>query len=188
MNNLLKLDQLKLKIQSDKTLPLRDEAKNLVFGEGNPEAKIIFLGEAPGRQEDEQGRPFVGRSGQLLTKLLESIGIKREKVWISSLVYYRPPNNRLPTPLEIKAYSNCVDEQIKIINPKVVVTLGRTSLSKFLPKAKITQIHGEPQEIEVNGKKKILIPMFHPAAGLRATNVKKLLEEDFKKNSLELRA
>lgn len=182
MPKLQQLNQLKAKIENDKTLPLRDGAKNLVFGEGNSEAKIIFLGEAPGRQEDEQGRPFVGRSGQLLTKLLESIGIKRDEVWISSLVYYRPPNNRLPTPSEIKAYSNYVDLQMKILDPEVVVTLGRTSLSKFLPQAKITQIHGKPQEIEVNGKKKILIPMFHPAAGLRATNVKKTLEEDFKRN------
>ena len=176
------LERLKLQVEKDKSLPLREGATNLVFGEGNPNARVIFLGEAPGRQEDEQGRPFVGRSGQFLTKLLESIGVDRKDVWISSVVYFRPPENRLPTPSEIKAYSDYVDQQIKIISPKVIVTLGRTSLSKFLPTAKITQVHGQPQQIEIDGRNLTLLPMFHPAAGLRAANVKKQLEEDFNLN------
>lgn len=165
---------------SDSSLPLKDTATNLVFGEGNVDTKIYFLGEAPGRTEDETGKPFVGRAGKLLEKLLEIAGLKREDVYITSVVRYRPPKNRQPKPQEIKAFASYIDEELEIIDPKVIITLGSVSLKKFLPDAKISQIHGKAQKINYKGKEYILIPMYHPAAGLRSIDVLKILEEDFK--------
>ena len=178
------LDELRKRVFQRKGLPLKEGAKNLVFGDGNPQADIFLLGEAPGKNEDEQGLPFVGEAGKFLDKLLEEAGVKREDVWISNVVYFRPPKNRPPTRKEIDAFSEYVDAQIKIINPKIIIALGRFSLFKFLPKEKITQIHGQKKEIEVDGARIILIPMFHPAAGLRSSDVRKILEEDFQKLSL----
>jgi uracil-DNA glycosylase len=178
----LKLEDLRKKVEEDKILPLRETAQNLVFGEGNTEAEIFLLGEAPGRQEDEQGKPFVGRAGKFLNELLAKMGLKREDVWITNMIYFRPPKNRPPTPKEILAFSKYIDSQLKIIDPKIIITLGRFSLSKFLPKEKITQIHGKPLKIKWNDKGITLLPMFHPSAGLRSPGVRKILEEDFKRN------
>jgi uracil-DNA glycosylase len=173
------LQKLKLKMEADKNLPLRGTATQLVFGEGNPESKVYFLGEAPGRQEDKTGRPFVGRAGKLLDKLLPSIGLDRRQIYISNIVHFRPPENRDPQPEEIEAFAPYVDQEVEIINPKIVVTLGRFSMEKFLPGEKISQVHGQPQKIHWQGKSLTVIPMYHPAAALRNSAIAKELEKDF---------
>lgn len=175
-----KLQKLKEQVQQDKSLPLRDTATQLVFGDGNPDADIYFLGEAPGYYEDQQGKPFVGQAGKLLNQLLESIGLKREDVYISNVVRFRPPQNRDPLPEEITAFKPYVDKEIEIIDPKIIVTLGRFSMSKFFTYEKISQIHGKPKEISWKGKELVVIPMYHPAAALRRGEIMEQLKVDFK--------
>lgn len=166
-------------MEADKTLPLRDGASNLVFGEGSPNAKIYFLGEAPGFYEDKTGRPFVGAAGRLLDSLFDEIGIKREDVFISNMIGYRPPNNRDPKPAEIEAFTPYVDKRIEIIAPKIIITLGRFSLNKFLPGVKISAVHGKIFKIKWQGTNRILIPMYHPAAAFRRDETRKRIKEDF---------
>ena len=174
------LDELRQKELSDNTLPLRESANNLVFGYGNSDAEIIFIGEAPGKNEDLQGLPFVGSAGKVLSQLLESINLKREDVFITSVVHYRPPKNRPPKPFEIKAFEKYLDKIIEIIDSKIIATLGNFSLKKFLPEGKISQLHGKAVEIEFAGKKRIIIPLYHPAAVLYKRDLQKTLEEDIK--------
>ncbi len=169
------LDNLKNKIINDKKLPLQES--NLVFGEGSPEAEIFFIGEAPGLKEDQLVRPFVGRSGQLLTKTIESLGLKREDVYISNIVKRRPPENRDPLPSEIEAYKPYLKEQIEIINPKIIVTLGRFSMNYFIPTAKISRDQGKIFKVD----NYLIIPMFHPAAALRGTTTLNQFQKSFKK-------
>ena len=188
MDKSQQLQKLKTQMLADKSLPLRETATQLVFGEGNPDAEIYFLGEAPGYWEDQKGRPFVGQAGKLLDSLIESIGLKRKDVYISNIVRFRPPANRDPEPEEIAAFAPYVDREIEIINPKVIVTLGRFSMGKFLPGAKISQVHGQIKEISWKGKKIILVPMYHPAAALRNETVMKELKEDFHQISQALKA
>ena len=156
-----------------------------VPGEGNPQAKILFIGEGPGFHEDKQGRPFVGPSGQLLQELLKSINLKREDVFITNVVKCRPPENRDPLPSEIDACNDYLDRQIAAIQPLVIVTLGRHSMAKFFSGEKISAIHGRPRIVGGQGEPKkdgyICIPMFHPAAALRTESYKIALREDFKK-------
>jgi len=170
-----KLKELEKRMLSDKSLPLR--GANLVFGEGNIDSLVLFIGEAPGQKEDELKRPFVGRSGQLLDKLIGVIGWKREDVFITNIVKRRPPNNRDPLPEEIEAYKPYLAEQIEILNPKIIATLGRFSMNYFIPTAKITRDNGK---IFCMGGR-LLIPLFHPAAALRSTGTLKLLTLSFKK-------
>ncbi len=148
-----------------------------VPGEGNPQAKILFIGEGPGFHEDKQGRPFVGPSGQLLQELLKSINLKREDVFITNVVKCRPPDNRDPLPAEIDACNDYLDRQIAAIQPLVIVTLGRHSMAKFFSGEKISAIHGRARKKDGY----ICIPMFHPAAALRTESYKIALREDFKK-------
>ena len=148
-----------------------------VPGEGNPQAKILFIGEGPGFHEDKQGRPFVGPSGQLLQELLKSINLKREDVFITNVVKCRPPDNRDPLPSEIDACNDYLDRQIAAIQPLVIVTLGRHSMAKFFSGEKISAIHGRARKKDGY----ICIPMFHPAAALRTESYKIALREDFKK-------
>lgn len=176
-----KLENLRKRMEKDKNLPLRDTATHLVFGEGNPESDIYLLGEAPGAVEDRTGRPFVGNAGKLLDKILQNIGIKREDVYITSVVRFRPPENRPPKPKELAAFAPYVDEEIKIIDPKIIVTLGSFSLRKFLPGAKISEVHGQVFQINWQGKERIIFPMFHPAAALRNQNVMEQFKKDFQK-------
>lgn len=150
---------------------------NLVFGEGNPDARILFIGEAPGFNEDRLGRPFVGQAGRLLDKLLSEVRIKREDVYITNLLKNRPPGNRDPLPGELEEAMPFLDQQIEIISPDVIVTLGRFSMGKFLPGVKISQVHGVPERVG----RHLIVPMFHPAAALRSPSVLKLFEEDFRK-------
>ncbi len=167
------LNALKVELETAE-LPLKGSA-NLVFGEGDPDCKVLFIGEAPGQSEDEQKRPFVGRSGQLLNKLIEEIGWKREQVYITNIVKRRPPENRDPLPEEIEAYKPYLARQIEIINPKIIATLGRFSMNYFLPFAKITRDQGKT--FEADGR--LIYPLFHPAAALRNPESMKSLRESF---------
>lgn len=175
------LNVLKKKMLGDISLPLKKGATNLVFGVGNPETKILFIGEGPGYWEDQKGEPFVGNAGKLLDTLLQSIKLPREEVYITNVVHHRPPENRDPFPQEIEAYGKYLDEIIKIINPKVIVTLGRFSMGKFLPEVKISAVHGKTYVVQFNGKKLKVISMYHPAAALRAGQVMSMIKEDFLK-------
>ena len=178
MDKNAKLEALREEIASDRSLPLYGSA-NLVFGEGDPDAAVMFIGEAPGFHEDRLGRPFVGQAGKLLDKLILGVGWRREDVYITNIVKRRPPENRAPAPEEIAAYKPFLDEQIKIIKPKVIAPLGRFSMNVFLPDAKISRDHGKPEYC--GGY--LIIPLYHPAAALRSTAVLKELEEDFKRLS-----
>src|SRR6266566_4734707 len=148
-----------------------------VPGEGNPNARILFIGEGPGFHEDKQGRPFVGPAGQFPDELLESISLKRTDVFITNVVKCRPPNNRDPLPEEIDACDNYLDRQIAALNPQVIVTLGRYSMAKFFGNEKISAIHGRARKKDGY----ICIAMYHPAAGLHQASLKDVIRADFKK-------
>ena len=154
-----------------------------VPGQGNPNAEVVFVGEGPGYWEDQRGIPFCGPSGKLLNKLFQLIGLSREEVWIGNVVKHRAPNNRDPLPEEIEACRLFLDEQIKIINPKIIVTLGRFSMNKFLPGEYISQVHGQARFVDFAGEKRIVISMYHPAAALRNGRIMEEIKEDFKKIS-----
>ncbi|MFN4245414.1 MAG: uracil-DNA glycosylase [Brevinematia bacterium] len=152
--------------------------KNAVPGEGSYSSKLVIIGEGPGREEDIQGRPFVGKAGQLLTKLLEDIGISREEVYITNIVKCRPPENRVPTPEEVESCRPYLKRQIDIIKPKVVLLLGATASKAVIGEEKITKVRGEIFEIDGI----IFLPTFHPAAVLRDENNKlPIIREDFRK-------
>lgn len=171
------LHQLKDKMEADETLPLKKGANKLVFGSGNTEAKILLVGEGPGHTEDIQGLPFVGQAGKLLDKLLLLASFERRKVFITNIVHHRPPENRDPFPEEIIAYGKYLDKIIEILNPKIIITLGRFSMNKFLPEAKISEVHGK----KFNVDNLIVIPMYHPAASLRNGKILELEKSDFMK-------
>lgn len=168
------LDALKAEMEADTSLPLQT---NLVFGEGDPDCKVLFIGEAPGQNEDIQKRPFVGRGGQLLRENIRAIGWKEAEVYITNIVKRRPPENRDPMPDEIAAYAPYLARQIEIINPPIIVPLGRFSMNYFLPAAKITRDQGKAFRLArrspegEGGGGYLVVPMFHPAAALRATGV-----------------
>ena len=147
-----------------------------VPGEGAEDADIVFIGEAPGRYEDQQGRPFVGPAGQYLNKLLDSIGLKREQVYITNIVKSRPTDNRDPLPAEITACRPWLDKQIELIKPKMIVTLGRYSMALFFQGKGISKIHGKPQKKDGI----IYYPMYHPAAALHQWNLRETIEADMK--------
>ncbi|HZU67477.1 MAG TPA: uracil-DNA glycosylase [Ktedonobacteraceae bacterium] len=148
-----------------------------VPGEGNPHAKIMFIGEGPGYQEDKQGRPFVGPAGQFLDELLKSIDLKRQDVFITNVVKCRPPENRDPHPQEIEACSDYLTRQIAAIKPQVIVTLGRHSMARFFGSEKISAIHGRARKVDGQ----LVIAMYHPAAGLHQASLKDTIRADFKK-------
>jgi uracil-DNA glycosylase len=173
------LQALKERMLKDESLPLKKGSTNLVFGVGDSNSKILFIGEGPGYWEDQKGEPFVGNAGKLLDSLLQSIKLDRTNVYITNVVHHRPPNNRDPEPFEISAYAPYLDSIMEIISPGVVVTLGRFSMGKFLPGVKITAVHGKLFSINWKGEEITVIPMFHPAAGLRSSEVLRLLKEDF---------
>lgn len=148
---------------------------NAVPGEGYADSDIMFIGEGPGFYEDQQGRPFVGASGKFLDELLRSIGLDRTTVFIANVVKCRPPDNRDPQPDEIDACGAFLDEQIRIIDPKVVVTLGRHSMQRYFPGEAISRVHGQPRRKDGL----IVVPMYHPAAALHQGNLRKVIEADF---------
>ena len=151
--------------------------KKAVPGEGPADAEIMLIGEGPGFHEDQQGRPFVGPSGQFLNELLASAGYKREQVFIANVVKCRPPGNRDPLPEEMQACSQYLDRQIALINPKVIVTLGRFSMSKWFAGQKISAIHGQAKKIDG----RVVVAMFHPAAALHQPALRTAIEQDFQR-------
>src|SRR5258708_347687 len=183
------LIKLKTEMEGDDSLPLKKGANRLVFGSGNPETKILFIGEGAGFHEDQQGIPFVGNAGTLLNKLLDSVNLTREKtsrdgkeaIFITNVVHHRPPENRDPLPIELMTYGEYLDKIIEIINPKMIVTLGRFSMGKFLPGTKISGIHGKKFDVKWHNRDLVVVPMYHPAAALRNGNVMKDLKDDFLK-------
>ena len=171
------LTSISLRISDCLSCELSKERINTVPGEGNPNAEIMFIGEAPGFNEDKIGEPFIGRAGALLNHLLDTIGLERQDVYITNMVKCRPPKNRDPKETEIDSCNTYLDSQISIVNPTVIVTLGRFSFRKFFPDIPISKARGVTKEW--NGK--IIFPMYHPAAALYNPSLKPRLEHDFQK-------
>lgn len=170
------LDDIAQKIVDDDVAPeLAKSATQLVFGVGSPDAKLVFIGEAPGKNEDLQGEPFVGAAGRFLNEMLEMIGLERKDVYITNIVKYRPPNNRDPLPDEKEAFLPYLESQLEVIQPLLVVTLGRHSLNCFLPDLQISRCHGQPKRY----KGRIYLPLFHPAAALYNGEMRQTLIDDF---------
>jgi DNA polymerase len=169
-------------VQACTKCPLHETRAKAVFGAGNADAELMFVGEAPGAEEDRQGLPFVGRAGQLLNQLLGEIGMSREDVFIANVLKSRPPGNRDPQPEEIEACRPYLFEQVRLIEPKVVCTLGNfaTKLLSGSP-AGITKVRGAPQVHELGGRTVFLLPLFHPAAALRTPAVQETLRGDFQR-------
>jgi uracil-DNA glycosylase family 4 len=173
------LVQLYQEVSACTRCPLHETRSKAVFGAGNADADLMFVGEAPGAEEDRRGLPFVGRAGQLLNQLLEEIGLAREDVFIANVLKSRPPGNRDPQPAEIAACEPYLFEQVRLIEPKVVCTLGNfaTKLLTGNP-AGITRVRGTPQVHELGGRQVLLLPLLHPAAALRTPAMKELLRAD----------
>jgi uracil-DNA glycosylase len=163
------------------TLPLGTIGEPTVPGDGDAEAELMFIGEAPGFHESQQRKPFVGRSGQLFIKTLAAVGFPRPEVYITNIVKVRPPENRDPTPAEISAYRPYLDQEIEIIRPKLIITLGRLSMGKFLPEVKISQVHGRLHKIQWKDTQLFILPMYHPAAALRNPQMQLSFVNDFQK-------
>ena len=172
---MLDLQQVASRIHNCFDCDLSQSRTKAVPGEGPKDAALMFIGEGPGFNEDQQSRPFVGAAGQYLEELLAKINIDRNSVFITNMVKCRPPNNRDPFPGEIEACSKYIDEQIRLVRPKVIVTLGRHSLGKFLPGETIGKVHGKPKQIG----NLIVYPIYHPAAALRRHSLRIVLENDF---------
>lgn len=179
-----KLTQIAQRIAScEVCTELCKNCTNPVPGEGDPEAKLMFVGEAPGAQEDREGRPFVGASGKFLVEMLETINLTRDDVFITNIVKYRPPGNRDPKPDEIQACLPYLLEQIEVINPLLVIFLGRHAMNVFFPELKISTSHGVPvrRAYAHSGKRRVqvFLPLYHPAAALYNGSMRKILLEDF---------
>jgi DNA polymerase len=173
------LHKLESEMEKDESLPLKKGATKLVFGTGNTEASILCIGEGPGFNEDREGKPFVGQAGKLLDKLFPLAGLQRKDVFITNVVHHRPPENRDPLPEEISAYGKYLDKIIEIIDPEVIITLGRYSMAKFLPNVFISSVHGKKYNINWKGHNITVVPMYHPAASLRNGNVMEMEKTDF---------
>lgn len=181
-DSIKKLDELKQSIIDEKVCEeLASQATQLVMGDGNPNADIVLIGEAPGKNEDEQGLPFVGAAGKFLNEMLEAAGMKRRDVYITNIVKYRPPNNRDPLPEEKKAFWPYLLRQLEIINPKVVITLGRHSGGYFIPDLHISKDHGHPRKVKYHDQEFLVIPLYHPAAALYNGSMRSVLVDDFLK-------
>ena len=177
-----KLNDLQVKIKNISNCELKNNAKQIVFSDGNFKNSIMIVGEGPGQKEDELGKPFVGDAGQLLNKMLAAINLKRENVYITNVVNYRPPNNRKPEPAEIIRYSEFLREHISIIEPKILILMGSTAMEAlFGSKIKISKERGAWKEIIINNKTYLTIITFHPAYLLRQADQKKYSWADLKK-------
>lgn len=172
------LDELAQQIITDKVCEdLAIQATQLVFGDGDPDSALVFVGEAPGKNEDEQGKPFVGAAGKFLNEMLDMIGLKRAQVYITNIVKYRPPNNRDPLPGEKQTFLPYLDKQLDIIQPKLIITLGRHSMNCFLPNLSISAVHGQPKRLAG----RVYLPLYHPAAALYDGGLRQTLIDDFAK-------
>lgn len=175
-----RLDQLAQEIiEREVCSDLAAEATQLVIGDGNPDAEIVLIGEAPGKKEDELGIPFVGASGKFLNEMLAAAGLKREGVYITNIIKYRPPNNRDPSTIEKEAFWPYLMRQLEIIQPRVVITLGRHSGAAFIPDLVISRDHGQPQTVKFNDQTLLIIPLYHPAAALYNGSMRQVLIDDF---------
>ncbi len=179
------LRDIEEQIKTCQKCPLHNQRRNPVPGDGNPNAEIMFIGEAPGRNEDIQGRPFVGRAGQLLNEMLEAVGLKREDIFITNIVKCRPPGNRDPEKEEIAACSPYLDQQIAIMQPKVLVGLGRYASQYLFEKyglefPGISIAHGRPYKVDNLYAHIVIFPMYHPAAAIYNQRLRPTLEEDFR--------
>jgi uracil-DNA glycosylase family 4 len=187
MSKQQQLDEIQQRIVDDDITPeLKAGATQLVFGTGNPDSEIVFIGEAPGKNEDIKGEPFVGAAGKFLNEMLEMIDLKREDIYITNIVKYRPPGNRDPEPDEKKAFLPYLQSQLEVIQPKIVVTLGRHSMNCFLPDLQISKVHGQPKRVRLALKKDasdslqvVILPLFHPAAALYNGAMRQTLIDDF---------
>ncbi len=171
------LQQIANEVRTCTACRLHQSAMSAVPGEGPPDAKVMFIGEAPGFNEDRQGRPFVGAAGQFLEELLALAGLRRSDVFIANVIKHRPPDNRDPEPDEIAACSQFLERQIAALNPLVIVTLGRFSMARWFPGEKISRIHGQPRWIDG----RLIVPMIHPAAALHQPQYRALIEADFRR-------
>ncbi|MES2930951.1 MAG: uracil-DNA glycosylase [Patescibacteria group bacterium] len=177
------LNELNAYWKENCTCPLKETATQAVFGDGTADADVVFIGEAPGKNEDIHGKPFVGAAGKFLAEMLESIGMKRSDIYITNIVKYRPPNNRDPLPEEKAACNEWLITELKIIDPKLIVFLGRHSMTRFFPADKISDIHGKLliKNIPELEKKQAFLPLYHPAAALYNGSMRDVLMSDFKK-------
>lgn len=174
------LDQLRADIlKQNICAELAESATQLVMGHGNPSAAVVFIGEAPGKNEDLQGVPFVGAAGKFLDEMLAAADLVRSDVYITNIVKYRPPNNRDPRPEEKRAFWPFLLTELRVIQPTIIVTLGRHSMEYFLPGKKITEIHGQPKRIQFGDDKIVVMPLYHPAAALYNGDLRTTLLEDF---------
>jgi uracil-DNA glycosylase len=168
--------------------PLKETATQAVFGDGNANADVVFIGEAPGKNEDLGGKPFIGAAGKFLSEMLESIKMERSDIYITNIVKYRPPNNRDPLPEEIEACKDWLHEELALINPKLIVFLGRHSMNHFFPNEKISTVHGKLLIKDIEGiPTKYFLPLYHPAAALYNGSVRETLKGDFKMIPLVLK-
>ena len=170
-----RLQAIRAQVQQCSACPLYAGRTRAVPGEGPASSRVMFIGEGPGYHEDQQGQPFVGQAGKFLDELLACAGLKRAEVFITNVVKCRPPSNRDPEPEELKACDQYLNAQIEAINPRVIVTLGRFSMAKFVTNGKISQIHGRPHQVDG----RVVVTMYHPAAALHQPDLKKTLLEDF---------
>lgn len=174
---MIRLDEIAAEVRVCPKCELARTRTNAVPGAGNPDARVMFIGEGPGWHEDQQGLPFVGAAGKFLNELLALAGLSRESVFITNVVKCRPPGNRDPMPDEIAACAPYLDRQLASIDPEVVVTLGRFSMARWFPGERISKIHGQPKK---DGRR-LIVPMYHPAAALHQTALRGAIEEDFAK-------
>ncbi len=175
-DRLVRADNLYARIRDCARCPLSATRTHAVPGEGSLESEIMFIGEGPGMNEDRQGRPFVGAAGQFLDELIGEAGFRREEVYICNVLKCRPPQNRDPMPAEVEACDDYLQEQIALIDPLVIVSLGRFSMARFFPKAKISQVHGKSRAIG----ERMFVPMYHPAAALHQQSLRETIREDFR--------
>lgn len=182
LNFMQTLEQIAKQVKNCQKCDLYKLAKNPVLGEGNQNAKIMFIGEGPGAKEDELGRPFVGQAGQLLSKLLALASLKREDVYIANVVKHRPPNNRDPLPDEVAACWPYLEQQIMIIKPKIIIPLGRHAMARFIPIGTISKNQGRVFRREIKNLGKLYFyPIYHPAAALHQPSLYRDLENAFKR-------
>ncbi len=175
-----RLDDLAQEIITKNICPeLASSAKQLVTGDGNPDADILLIGEAPGKNEDQQGKPFVGAAGRFLDEMLTAAKMQRQDIYITNIVKYRPPNNRDPLPEEKAVFWPYLLRQIEIIAPKVILTLGRHSGAYFIPDLQISHHHGQPRKVIYHDKEFLVIPLYHPAAALYNGSMRQVLIDDF---------
>lgn len=172
-----RLAEMAKQIQSCTRCPLHRTRTRAVPGEGPDRPRVMLIGEAPGFYEDRSGRPFVGAAGKFLNALLARAGLSREEVFITNILKCRPPRNRDPLPAEVEACKPYLEEQIRLLNPRVIVTLGRFAMAYFLPQARISRVHGQPFQVGARW----VVPMYHPAAGLYRESLRPVIEADFDK-------